>query len=88
IDNRTKDFAVGSKGTTIVDAIPMQLTKKDAEIFKVKTKQGYEIRATEWHKFYVKRDGEIQKLQLNQLKTGDKLLVQSAEGAYGKIHEP
>ncbi|WP_324658701.1 LAGLIDADG family homing endonuclease [Bacillus velezensis] len=88
IDNRTKDFAVGSKGTSIVDAVPMQLTKKDAEIFKVKTKQGYEIRTTEWHKFYVKRDGEIQKLQLNQLKTGDKLLVQSGEGAYGDIHEP
>ncbi|ATH91702.1 hypothetical protein COP00_02990 [Bacillus glycinifermentans] len=88
IDNRTKQFDKDCKGTSIVNAIPMQLTKKDADVFKVKTKQGFEIRATEWHKFYVKRNNEIQKLQLNQLVPGDKLLVQSGEGVYGSIHEP
>ena len=88
IDNRTKQFDKDCKGTSIVNAIPMQLTKKDAEVFKVKTKQGFEIRATEWHKFYVKRNNEIQKLQLNQLVPGDKLLIQSGEGSYGNIHEP
>ncbi|WP_267895661.1 Hint domain-containing protein [Bacillus licheniformis] len=61
----------------------MQLTKKDAGVFKVKTKQGFEIRATEWHKFYVKRNNEIQKLQLNQLVPGDKLLIQSVKGHMG-----
>ncbi|WKB79671.1 LAGLIDADG family homing endonuclease [Bacillus glycinifermentans] len=88
IDNRTKQFDKDCRGTSIVNAIPMQLTKKNADVFKVKTKQGFEIRATEWHKFYVKRNNEIQKLQLNQLVPGDKLLIQSGEGEYGSIHEP
>ncbi|WP_338335496.1 ribonucleotide reductase N-terminal alpha domain-containing protein [Bacillus altitudinis] len=88
IDNRTKGFNLAEKGTSLVPAIPMQLTKKDAEVYKLQTKQGFEIKATEWHKFYVKRDGEVKKVQLNEINIGDKVLVQSGEGKYGSINDP
>lgn len=89
IDNRTKEMNSKEEGTEIVPAIPMQLTAKQAKVYKVTTKQGFEIEATEWHKFYVRnQDGSIAKKQLNELKTGEKLLVQSGEGAYGKNHDP
>lgn len=35
IDNRTKDLNLAEKGTSLVPAIPMQLTKKDAEVYKL-----------------------------------------------------
>lgn len=88
IDNRTIDFNNDNKGTEVVSAIPMKKTAKGAEIFKINTKQGYDIKATEWHKFYVKENDVIKKVQLNELKEGDKLLVQSGEGSFGEIYEP
>ncbi len=88
IDNRTKSYNPIDKGTDIVNAIPMQLTKRNAEVYKVKTKQGFEIKATAWHKFYVKTKNGIEKKQLNQLAVGERLLVQSGEGSYGEINEP
>ncbi|MBX0320250.1 ribonucleotide reductase N-terminal alpha domain-containing protein [Shouchella clausii] len=88
IDNRTKNFNLDEKGTSVVDAIPMHLTKQNADIFEVETKQGFKIKATEWHKFYVKRDSKIVKIPLNELEKGDKLLVQSGEGKYGTNNDP
>lgn len=82
IDNRTKGMY--SFGVDEVSAIPMQLTAKKAEIFELKTKEGFSIKSTEWHKYYVERDGKVEKLQMNQLQLGDKILIQSGEGAYGK----
>lgn len=87
IDNRTKDYKKDNKGTSVVPAIPMHLTKKDAEVFKVSTKQGFEIKATEWHKMYVKRDDRIEKVPLKDLEIGDKVLIQSGEGSYGKFSD-
>ncbi len=83
IDNRTTNMNAVNKGTKTVKAIPMQLTAKDADVYKIKTKHGYEIKATSWHKFYKENDGDVVKVPLNKLKTGDKLLVQSGEGEYG-----
>lgn len=88
IDNRTKNLKLDEKGSTVVDAIPMQLTAKQAKIFEINTMQGFRIKSTEWHKYYVKEKDGISKKQLNELKVGDRLLVQSSEGSYGKNHDP
>ncbi|WP_077604087.1 ribonucleotide reductase N-terminal alpha domain-containing protein [Oceanobacillus sojae] len=88
IDDRTKGMDLEDEGTTLVDAIPMQLTKQQADVFKLETRQGFEIRATEWHKFYVKRSGELLKIPLAEIKEGDRVLVQSGEGSYGTSHNP
>ncbi|MED4883061.1 ribonucleotide reductase N-terminal alpha domain-containing protein [Bacillus smithii] len=88
IDNRTKKLNKDEKGTSVVKATKMYLTKKNADVYTIKTKEGFEIKSTEWHKYYVKRDNEIVKLPLSDLKVGDKLLVQSSEGTYGDFHDP
>lgn len=87
IDTRTKDMKIGSKGTETVSAIPMQLTARSADVYKISTQHGYEIKATEWHKFYRDVNGEIEKISLNELKLGDKLLVQSGNGNYGEFSD-
>lgn len=88
IDNRTKQMSKDDKGTTLVDATKMYLTKKQADVFKITTKEGFEIKSTEWHKYYVKRNNNVIKLPLADLRLGDKLLVQSSEGSFGKFHDP
>ena len=87
IDKRTKDYSVNDLGVEQVKAIPMQLTKKDAQVYKLKTKQGFELRATKWHKMYVRRDDEVIKIPLAEVKVGDKVLVQSGEGKYGSFDD-
>ena len=55
------------------------MTSESAEVFKVKTQAGYEIRATAWHEFYTQRG----KIKLRDLKVGDELWVQSGKGQFG-----
>lgn len=88
IDNRTKELDANNRGTSIVNAIPMQLTAKQADVYKLSTQQGYEINATGWHKMYVSRDNKVIKIPMNEVAIGDKVLVQSGEGSFGKIHAP
>ncbi|WP_404826608.1 LAGLIDADG family homing endonuclease [Cytobacillus kochii] len=88
IDNRTKHLNVNEKGVSLKDAIPMQLTGTKKEIYKINTKEGFEIKTTQDHKFYVKKGDEIIKLPLNELSIGDRLLVQSSEGSFGQFHDP
>lgn len=97
VDGRTRgDFDEAERGVSEAAAIPMQLTARDAQIFKVRTREGFELRATEWHKMFVlRRDGttrrptyRVEKISLNELLPGDELLVQSGEGAFGGHHDP
>ena len=89
IDNRTKNFNKEEVGTDVVDAIPMQLTAKQADVYEIGTKQGFKIKSTEWHKYYkMNKDKSISKVQLNELQVGDRLLVQSGEGTYGSFNDP
>ena len=88
IDKRTKELDHEDKGVELVDAIPVQLTARQANVFKVETQHGYEIKATEWHKFYRQLDnGVIEKVALHELNIGDKLLIQSDEGVYGEFDD-
>lgn len=93
VDDRTRgDFDEAERGVSEAAAIPMQLTARDSQIFKVRTREGFELRATEWHKMFVlRRDGtptrptyRIEKISLNELMPGDEILVQSGEGSFGR----
>ena len=68
------------KGTTTRPAKPAFMTASSAEVYRVKTKDGYEIKATAWHDFYTNRG----KIKLKDLAIGDKLLIQSGKGQFGQ----
>ncbi|HET7396016.1 MAG TPA: LAGLIDADG family homing endonuclease [Gammaproteobacteria bacterium] len=78
VDNRA--LGEDAYGTTVRDAKPAFMTARSADVYKVVTKDGYEIKATEWHDFYTRRG----KLKLRDLKPGDELLVQSGKGQFGR----
>jgi ribonucleoside-diphosphate reductase alpha chain len=69
----------GEKGVTVRPAVPAFKTSESADIFRVVTQDGYEIKATAWHDFYTSRG----KIKLSELKPGDELLVQSGKGQFG-----
>ena len=76
VDNRALD---GGKGVSVRDAVPVFMTSKKADIYRVTTDAGYEIDATAWHDFYTARG----KIKLNDLVLGDELLIQSGKGQFG-----
>jgi ribonucleoside-diphosphate reductase alpha chain len=76
VDTRTLG---GDKGVTVREAVPVFMTAPSADVYRVTTQDGYEIKATEWHDFYTTRG----KIKLKDLKVGDELLVQSGKGQFG-----
>ena len=66
-------------GTEIKTAVPAFMTAREADIYRITTVDGYEIKATEWHDFYTNRG----KIPLRELQTGDELLIQSGKGQFG-----
>ena len=68
------------RGVTVRAAVPAFLTAAEADVYRVVTKDGYEIKATEWHDFYTTRG----KLKLKDLKEGDEILIQSGKGQFGQ----
>jgi ribonucleoside-diphosphate reductase alpha chain len=66
-------------GVEVREAVPAFMTSPSADIYRVVTEAGYEIKATEWHDFYTSRG----KIKLKDLKPGDELLVQSGKGQFG-----
>ncbi len=69
----------GEGGTTVRTAVPAFMTAPSADVYRVVTEAGYEIKATEWHDFYTTRG----KIKLKDLKPGDELLIQSGKGQFG-----
>jgi len=67
------------KGVTVRPAVPAFMTSSSADVYRVVTEDGYEIKATEWHDFYTTRG----KIKLKDLKPGDELLIQSGKGQFG-----
>jgi ribonucleoside-diphosphate reductase alpha chain len=67
------------RGVETRPAVPAFMTSMHADIYRVVTEAGYEIKATEWHDFYTTRG----KLKLRDLKPGDELLIQSGKGQFG-----
>jgi len=78
VDQRA--LGLNDKGTTIRPAKPAFMTATSAAVYRVTTRDGYEIKATAWHDFYTARG----KIKLKDLKLGDKLLIQSGKGQFGQ----
>jgi ribonucleoside-diphosphate reductase alpha chain len=76
VDTRTLSEGMG---VTVREAVPVFMTAPSADVYRVTTQDGYEIKATEWHDFYTTRG----KIKLKDLKAGDELLVQSGKGQFG-----
>jgi ribonucleoside-diphosphate reductase alpha chain len=68
-----------SAGVTVRPAVPAFMTSSSADVYRVVTKDGYEIKATEWHDFYTSRG----KLKLRDVRPGDEILIQSGKGQFG-----
>ena len=66
-------------GVTVRPAVPAFMTAPSADVYRVTTEAGYEIKATEWHDFYTTRG----KIKLKDLQPGDELLIQSGKGQFG-----
>jgi ribonucleoside-diphosphate reductase alpha chain len=66
-------------GVAVRPAVPAFMTAPSADVYRVQTQDGYEIKATEWHDFYTTRG----KIKLKDLKPGDELLIQSGKGQFG-----
>ena len=77
VDNRALGLA--SKGASVRPAKPAFMTAHSSDVYRVTTKEGYEIKATEWHDFYTDKG----KIKLKDLKLGDKLWIQSGKGQFG-----
>lgn len=75
VDERARTMDLKSTGTSVQKSSKMFKTATDADVYKVTTAEGHEIKATEWHKFYVDRDGELVKIPLAELEVGDHLLA-------------
>ena len=67
------------RGVAVRPAVPAFMTSSSADVYRVVTQDGYEIKATEWHDFYTGRG----KIKLKDLKPGDELLIQSGKGQFG-----
>lgn len=78
-DNRAISFDSRKNYMSNEKSTKMFKTAENADIFRVTTNEGYELKATEWHKMYVERGGEIVKIPLAELVVGDKILVQGSE---------
>ena len=71
-------------GVSTAECIEMYKTKEKAKVYKITTKDGYEIKSTNWHEYYVLRNKAVIKIPLKDIKLTDKLLIQSAQGQFGK----
>ncbi|WP_341327259.1 LAGLIDADG family homing endonuclease [Methylotuvimicrobium sp. KM2] len=67
-------------GVEVRSAVPAFMTSASADVYRVVTESGYEIKATEWHDFYTQRG----KIKLKDLQVGDELLIQSGKGQFGQ----
>jgi ribonucleoside-diphosphate reductase alpha chain len=77
VDRRT--LGEPERGVTVRPAVPAFMTAPSADVYRVVTKDGYEINATEWHNFYTTRG----KIKLKDLRPDDELLIQSGKGQFG-----
>lgn len=86
VDERARTFDFANVGTSVQTSTKMFKTAEGAEVLKLETLEGFELKATPWHKMYVERDGEVVKIPLAEVEIGDKILVQGAESAqFGDI---
>ena len=76
----TRALGQDGRGVEVRPAKPAFMTAREADVYRVVTADGYEIKATAWHDLYTGRG----KLKLSELQVGDALLVQSGKGQFGQ----
>ncbi len=81
-DQRT-DGDISKFGVSQAKALKMFKTKENADIYEVTTKDGYKIKSTLWHEYYIANGKSVEKRSLEDISVGDKLLIQSDEGQFG-----
>jgi ribonucleoside-diphosphate reductase alpha chain len=69
----------------VYSASEMLLPRPDAPIVRIETQEGYTHKVTPDHKVWVKDRGWT---EAQDLKPGDKLLIQQLEGLWGQQHNP
>ena len=74
VDERARTFDFANVGTSVQSSTKMFKTAEGAEVLKLETLEGFELKATPWHKMYVERDGEVVKIPLAEVEIGDKIL--------------
>ncbi|MBI2069019.1 MAG: ribonucleoside reductase class II [Elusimicrobia bacterium] len=67
-------------GITLRKAVPVYKTRKNWPVFKIVTSHGYEVTATEDHKFFTPSGRKAMK----DLKPGDEILIQSGRGVWSE----
>ncbi|MDR4491356.1 MAG: ATP cone domain-containing protein [Candidatus Nitrosocosmicus sp.] len=87
-DDRTINRKPEEKGIRLRNAVPVFKTSNSADIYEVITTDGYYVKATNYHKFYIEEKKskyvkEVSLKELKDLKVGDKLLIQCQEGYFG-----
>jgi ribonucleoside-diphosphate reductase alpha chain len=65
-------------GITVRPAVPVFKTRENWPVFTLKTRDGYEVTATADHKFFTPTG----LVELQDLKAGDRILLQSGEGPW------
>jgi ribonucleoside-diphosphate reductase alpha chain len=73
---------VGEPGVMPRVAVPVFRTREAAEVYRLRTVDGYEVRATSDHKFLTPRGW----VELRDLVPGDQLMIQSAEGRWSDAY--
>ncbi len=81
VDNRVLNKSKIETGVSPRKSTKMLKTADQAPVFTLRTKEGYNLTATGYHKFYmIDKYGELVKKELLDLCVGDKVLIQSGEG--------
>jgi len=78
-----KNQVVGLDG--VYQASEMLLPRPNAPIVQIETVEGYRHKVTPDHKVWVKDRGWV---EAQDLKAGDRLLIQQREGLFGQTHNP
>ncbi len=81
VDNRVLNKSKIETGVSPRKSTKMLKTADQAPVFTLRTKEGYNLTATGYHKFYmIDKYGKLVKKELLDLCVGDKVLIQSGEG--------
>lgn len=82
-DKRTESLKLDEKWIVIRDSIWIYKTWT-LQTYIVDTNAWYQIKATDYHKLYIKKGKKIEKLELKDIKVWDKLLIQSDKWQFWK----
>lgn len=72
----------------VVDASPMTLIEKNADVYKITLENGMSHTITNYHKIVVKDNRGFKNVECKDLKIGDSVAIQTNKGLFGSLHRP